>query len=122
MFTLRLTIVINIRYLFQELTRRVASHLSSPESPLFIHGIDVDSELIARAKEASIPESADAKFHHIDFMTERAEEELGSLLEGRGNSTEKPFDIIFCFSVTMWIHLVSWQRKKQTKNGHFREI
>ena len=122
MYTLRLTIAVNIRYLFQELTRRVASHLSSPESPLFIHGIDVDPELIARAKEASIPESANTKFHHIDFMTERAEEELGSLLEGPGNSTEKPFDIIFCFSVTMWIHLVSWQRKEQTKNGHFREI
>ena len=82
---------------------------------MFIHGIDVDSELIARAKEASIPESAEAKFHHIDFMTERAEEELGSLLEGRGNSTEKPFDIVFCFSVTMWIHLVSWQKKEQTE-------
>ena len=82
---------------------------------MFIHGIDVDSELIARAKEASIPESANAKFHHIDFMTERAEEELGSLLEGQGNSTEKPFDIIFCFSVTMWIHLVSWLKKEKTE-------
>ena len=116
-----------MRYFFQELTRRIASHLSSPESPLFIHGIDVDSELITRAKEPSsstppLPESANAKFHHIDFMAEKAEEEVGSLPQDTGNSNKKPFDIIFCFSVTMWIHLVSWQRKKQTKNGHFREI
>ena len=117
MFTLRLIIVINIRYLFQELTRRVASHLSSPESPLFIHGIDVDSELIVRAKDASsstssVPaELVGAKFHHIDFMAESAENELGTLLE-TGESTEKPFDIVFCFSVTMWVHLVSWRRMK----------
>ena len=95
----------------------MASHLSCPENPLFIHGIDVDSELIVRAKDASsstssVPaESVGAKFHHIDFMAESAENELGTLLE-TGESTEKPFDIVFCFSVTMWIHLVSWRRMK----------
>ena len=54
-----------------------------------------------------------AKFHHIDFMAESAEDELGSLLEKTGEATEKTFDIVFCFSVTMWIHLVSWRRMKR---------
>ena len=96
----------------------MASHLSCPENPLFIHGIDVDSELIVRAAKdassstSSVPaESVGAKFHHMDFMAESAENELGTLLE-TGESTEKPFDIVFCFSVTMWIHLVSWRRMK----------
>ena len=109
--------LIQCRFFSQELTRRIASHLSCPENPLFIHGVDVDSELIARAKEASsststIPGSASAKFHHIDIMAESAEDELGSLLEKKGESSGKTFDIVFCFSVTMWIHLVSWQRMK----------
>ena len=54
-----------------------------------------------------------AKFHHIDFMAESAEDELGSLPEKTGEATEKTFDIVFCFSVTMWIHLVSWRRMKR---------
>ncbi|KAK3907242.1 putative RNA methyltransferase, partial [Frankliniella fusca] len=63
-------------------------------------GIDIDPVLIERARELnSCPDQI--TFECMDFMSERGSEVFKEhLSKCRGQ-----FDVIFCFSVTMWIHL-----------------
>ncbi|NXA92629.1 BN3D2 methyltransferase, partial [Melanocharis versteri] len=80
---------------------------SSPEPPgagkeLKLLCCDIDPELIRRAQQSS-PFPASISFASLDIMDSGAREPfLSSYLERFGRSS---FDIGFCMSVTMWIHL-----------------
>ncbi|KFP33704.1 Pre-miRNA 5'-monophosphate methyltransferase, partial [Colius striatus] len=63
---------------------------------------DIDPELIERAQQCS-PFPTSMSFAKLDIMDRGARERLlGSYLARFGRSS---FDIVFCMSVTMWIHL-----------------
>ena len=66
-----------------------------------ILGIDIDSTLILRA-EAANQFRNNISYKTLDIMNVDSTLELQKYLES--HSAEQ-FDIIFCFSVTMWIHL-----------------
>ncbi|NXR50436.1 BN3D2 methyltransferase, partial [Hippolais icterina] len=80
---------------------------SSPEPPgggkeLKLLCCDIDPELIRRAQQSS-PFPASISFANLDIMDAGAREPcLSSYLQRFGRSS---FDIGFCMSVTMWIHL-----------------
>ncbi|NXM55471.1 BN3D2 methyltransferase, partial [Illadopsis cleaveri] len=80
---------------------------SSPEAPgagreLKLLCCDIDPELIRRAQQSS-PFPASISFASLDIMDPAAREPLlSSYLQSFGRSS---FDIGFCMSVTMWIHL-----------------
>lgn len=101
-------------FLLQELSVALYQHLlglqdsnSSTELPaagkeLKLLCCDIDPELIQRAQQSS-PFPASISFASLDIMDSRAREPfLSSYLQRFGRSS---FDIGFCMSVTMWIHL-----------------
>jgi len=87
-----------------DLTTGLYSHLISAfeEKPdLYILGIDLDDVLITRSKESNIY-SNHITFETLNIMEENATIKLASFLQKYGRNE---FDIISCFSTTMWIHL-----------------
>lgn len=66
----------------------------------FVLGVDIDATLIARAREKS---NAKTQFLAFDFMNE--EEREAALQKYLLMNDIECFDVTFCFSVTMWIHL-----------------
>lgn len=62
-------------------------------------GIDVDPVLIERAQEKN-KYNGHIFYKCLDFMVDDKSEVFKSHLGSDGN-----FDVVFCFSVTMWIHL-----------------
>ncbi|GMF22623.1 unnamed protein product [Phytophthora fragariaefolia] len=75
---------------------------------LMVLGVDIDEVLIARAAKKPVQLTAgDAvQFRHVDVMTSKFSKELSPFLELAKRSTaQRKFDLITCFSVTMWIHL-----------------
>ena len=85
---------------FQELTSKLQAFLSAglPGRRVIVHGVDVDRTLIERAEQGLA--SDDVKFHHVDIAKDG--EALNEILEQHG---AERFDLVSCFSVTMWIHL-----------------
>ena len=92
----------------------------SVKENLKFHAIDVDHLLIERAKKETAalndcsgtdtPENAAAEknkydnivFEAMDITNDCAKQELQGILASYGRDK---FDIVFCFSVSMWIHL-----------------
>ncbi|XP_060108786.1 LOW QUALITY PROTEIN: RNA 5'-monophosphate methyltransferase [Heteronotia binoei] len=75
---------------------------SMAETDLRLLCCDIDNELIERAKQRS-PFPASVSYVTLDIMDPNTREPLlHSYLSKFGHST---FDICFCMSVTMWIHL-----------------
>lgn len=64
-------------------------------------GVDLDPSLIQRARECN-PWPDRVLFRCLDFLSPSAELALKDHLESLGRSR---FDVVFCFSITMWIHL-----------------
>jgi len=62
--------------------------------------VDIDPDLVTRAKE--IKANCKVTFQTLDLMSEKAEGMLNSFL---AEYDREAFDFVFCFSVTMWIHL-----------------
>jgi hypothetical protein len=65
-----------------------------------ILGIDLDPSLIARAEEAN-KHISNVTYKCVNYMTDR-ENTISLYLKQQNRNY---FDVIFCFSVTMWIHL-----------------
>ncbi|XP_063994505.1 probable RNA methyltransferase CG11342 [Diachasmimorpha longicaudata] len=70
------------------------------ETDVQILGIDLDPILIERARESC--SNPAINFECLDFFSEDRKNVLSDYLR-RLKSTE--FDVVFCFSITMWIHL-----------------
>ena len=64
-------------------------------------GVDLDPILIERARERN-PRPDRIIFECFDFLTEDCNRVLNEHLDRFEKSR---FDVVFCFSVTMWIHL-----------------
>ncbi len=62
-------------------------------------GIDLDQGLIERAKENVVD---GVQFFQLDIMSDKADVFFASLLKTYNRTR---FDLITCFSVSMWIHL-----------------
>ena len=84
------------------------------QRPLFVLGVDVDAELIKRAAEKAtkVIETAEKpnklRFSHANVMEKDAFDAIiNDFFSDFNSSNGKPskFDLITCFSVTMWIHL-----------------
>lgn len=87
-----------------ELTTGLYSHLTSEltnNTDVFILGIDLDSDLITRSKESN-KYTDHIIFEKMDIMQDSSISQLQSFLQ-KYNKTK--FDMITCFSTTMWIHL-----------------
>ena len=68
-------------------------------------GVDLDGQLIERAREMTSPDLAHlVEFETLNVVTQPHERDAAwtRYLEQR---VRKRFDAVFCFSTTMWIHL-----------------
>ncbi|KAG6455826.1 probable RNA methyltransferase CG11342 [Manduca sexta] len=85
-----------------ELTKSLVVYLKTnyPNTNINILGIDIDPTLIQRANETNnVP---GISYMTSNIMNETDRLDIHKYLETHG---KQKFDIIFCFSVTMWIHL-----------------
>lgn len=93
------------------LTTRVYEHISNSiqeknpsleltNDAFSIVGIDIDPVLIQRAQEQNKYENG-IIFKCLDFMSDERTNVLHKYIE----KCSGQFDVVFCFSVTMWIHL-----------------
>jgi hypothetical protein len=81
--------------------------LSSGQAAVRMMGVDLDPQLVQRANEtiANEPES-DVQFHALNVVTQVEErDQLWNRYLESQEPERKRFDIAFCFSTTMWIHL-----------------
>lgn len=74
--------------------------------PVSMLGVDLDRQLVERANEtiANQPES-EVKFETLNVVTQTEDRDRlwSRYLESHGG--RKRFDVAFCFSTTMWVHL-----------------
>ncbi|GFY68867.1 pre-miRNA 5'-monophosphate methyltransferase [Trichonephila inaurata madagascariensis] len=87
-----------------ELTTGLYSHLTSELGSninVFVLGIDLDNNLITRSKESN-KYIDHIIYEKMDIMEDSSVSQLQSFLQ-RYSKTK--FDLITCFSTTMWIHL-----------------
>ncbi|KAG2510875.1 hypothetical protein JM18_008783 [Phytophthora kernoviae] len=76
--------------------------------PLMALGVDIDEVLIKRAAKKPVRLTAgdEVQFRHVDVMNTTFRKEMAPFLQLAKRSTaQRKFDLITCFSVTMWIHL-----------------
>uniref|UniRef100_A0A1B6KR85 RNA methyltransferase n=1 Tax=Graphocephala atropunctata TaxID=36148 RepID=A0A1B6KR85_9HEMI len=88
--------------LTQALQKHVTKNFKSNEEDVNcqILAIDLDQDLIAKATAAN--ENEKISFFCVDILTNDFQQLCSSFLE---QHKRKTFDIVFCFSVTMWIHI-----------------
>lgn len=90
--------------IFQDLTFALYEHLQQIiTSNVRILGIDLDSTLICRAQE-KIKEGQEISFKCVDIMNNSQKIIIENYLT-TNSSNQNLFDVIFCFSTSMWIHL-----------------
>ncbi|XP_063838689.1 probable RNA methyltransferase CG11342 [Ostrinia nubilalis] len=85
-----------------ELTKELQAYIKKiyTESDIYFLAVDIDQTLIQRAKETNpCPYTT---YETLNVMDEADRQVVKKYLEDHGKQT---FDITFCFSVTMWIHL-----------------
>lgn len=85
-----------------ELSKEMYLYLKNiyPNSVIQMLGIDIDSTLIQRAKETN--DNPNINFMVANIMNVADKEVLEKYLKSHAKNQ---FDITFCFSVTMWIHI-----------------
>ncbi|XP_070569924.1 pre-miRNA 5'-monophosphate methyltransferase-like [Ptychodera flava] len=69
-------------------------------------GCDLDDVLIQRANESN-PYPGNLTFKVMDMMKKETQQLICEYLEHHGRDK---FDIVFCFSITMWIHMQNGDR------------
>ena len=92
-------------YFFQELTSELKKKfVFQPPREVKILGVDLDHDLIRRANESleSGQLCEGLQFKSLDLTDKKSKEVLLDFLKDQNRDK---FDVIFCFSVTMWIHL-----------------
>uniref|UniRef100_K3W6U0 RNA methyltransferase n=1 Tax=Globisporangium ultimum (strain ATCC 200006 / CBS 805.95 / DAOM BR144) TaxID=431595 RepID=K3W6U0_GLOUD len=75
---------------------------------LFVLGVDIDKVLIERAvkKPVEVTEGDVVQFSYADVSDKSFDDTIYSFLEpAKRSPSQRPFDLVTCFSVTMWIHL-----------------
>ncbi|XP_011877981.1 PREDICTED: probable RNA methyltransferase CG11342 [Vollenhovia emeryi] len=75
--------------------------VSQDQPEVSLIGVDLDPILIEKARERN-PRPDRVTFECLDFLSEDCGETLRRYL-AQLNKTR--FDVVFCFSITMWIHL-----------------
>ncbi|XP_024885439.1 probable RNA methyltransferase CG11342 [Temnothorax curvispinosus] len=75
--------------------------MSQDQPEISLIGVDLDPILIEKARERN-PRPDRLTFERLDFLSEDCDETLKRYL-AQLNKTR--FDVVFCFSITMWIHL-----------------
>ena len=84
-----------------QLTCALYDHFKRDYYALHVLGVDVDETLIQRSKEANhSPEQI--TFKMADVMDSNDTASIADYLQTKGVIR---FDVVFCFSVTLWIHL-----------------
>lgn len=77
--------------------------------PLFVLGVDIDEVLIKRAKTkpTTVADGDALQFLHVDVTSTEFNSQIGEFIEAakREPTVPRKFDLVTCFSVTMWIHL-----------------
>ncbi|XP_043288644.1 probable RNA methyltransferase CG11342 [Venturia canescens] len=92
----------DLTMLLLEFLREATSENEAEKSEVHLLGIDIDSTLITRAQEQNtLPEFV--SFECLDFMDSKDREKL--MKRFLSNFSRDRFDVVFCFSVTMWIHV-----------------
>lgn len=88
--------------MLQELTTHLYRNLCASGTTIVkVLGIDIDKTLVQRANEGNLfPEFI--QYICLDITDDNGVRSLSKYLMDSGR---KAFDITFCFSVTMWIHL-----------------
>lgn len=90
--------------LSQDLTQVLRDFLQaelSDEFEVHLLGVDLDPTLIERSRESNaLPDRV--SFERLDFMADNRDRKLDDYL---AKFDRKKFDVAFCFSITMWIHL-----------------
>lgn len=71
-----------------------------PDKDIHLLAIDIDPVLIHRAQETH--SDSNTTFMSSNIMDEVGRKDVAKYLSSRG---KLKFDVVFCFSVTMWIHL-----------------
>lgn len=75
--------------------------MSEEQPEISLLGVDLDPILIERARERN-PHPDRVTFECLDFLSEDCDDTLKRYLDKFHKSR---FDVVFCFSITMWIHL-----------------
>lgn len=91
-----MTILQNLSYLLHDFLEKAEGLLE-----VSLLGVDLDPILIERARQYN-PRPDRIAFEHLDFLSEDCDGTLKRYLDSL-NKTR--FDVVFCFSITMWIHL-----------------
>lgn len=86
-----------------DLTQSLYMYLSSmlPNRRILILGIDIDAILIKRAQEAN-QRQQNVSFECVNVMEVNGDQMIQQYLQKYQRTR---FDVVCCFSITMWIHL-----------------
>jgi len=88
-----------------DMTVNLPSHFSC--NPMHIMGVDVDPELIAVAKrdhkQSQESQNGSVTFESLDLTSGPKVDTV--VADYLGKVGKPKFDVVFCFSVTMWVHL-----------------
>lgn len=87
-----------------------ALELTGSRKRLCVLGMDIDEDLIERASKKAVQLAPGdlVQFRHGDITTSAFKDDISAFLQSAkssSSSTERPFNLITLFSVTMWIHL-----------------
>ena len=79
----------------------LASEYLKGKCEIFMLGVDLDTELIDKAKEKSKHFYPSIQFESLDIMNS----EQDSIEQYLSHFKVESFDFVSCFSITMWIHI-----------------
>ncbi|XP_014476990.1 PREDICTED: probable RNA methyltransferase CG11342 [Dinoponera quadriceps] len=89
----------DLTYILYDFLEKIMKSQDQPEISLF--GVDLDPILIERARERNLRPDR-VTFECLNFLSKDCSETLTRYLDQLDKSR---FDVVFCFSITMWIHL-----------------